>query len=162
MAVRRQPPRRRVIGWREWLALPDLGIEFIKAKVDTGARSSALHAFDFETFERQGQPMIRFKVHPLQRDSSLTVSGEAPLVELRTVRSSGGHESLRAVIVTQVELLGQRWPIELTLANRDVMGFRMLLGRQAVRRRFVVDPGRSFRGGRRQGPRPGKRQRRSP
>lgn len=149
MAVRSDPPRRTVIGWREWLVLPELGIAAIKAKVDTGARSSALHAFDLQTFERDGQPMIRFKVHPLQRSAAETVTAEAPLLDLRTVRSSGGHVSVRAVILTEVELLGKRWPIELTLANRDVMGFRMLLGRQAVRRRFVVDPGCSFLGGRR-------------
>ena len=149
MAVRPEPPCWPAIGWREWLALPELGIAAIKAKVDTGARSSALHAFDLETFERMGKPMIRFKVHPLQRNAQYTVSSEAELLELRSVRSSGGHESFRAVILTVAELLGQRWPIELTLANRDMMGFRMLLGRQAVRQRFVVDPGKSYLGGRR-------------
>ena len=148
------------MGWREWLALPELGIKAIKAKVDTGARSSALHAFDLHTFERQGKPMIRFKVHPLQRDVRHTASAEAELIELRSVRSSAGHESLRAVVLTVAEWLGHRWPIEITLTNRDTMGFRMLLGRQAIRCRFVVDPGRSYLGGRRRARFKGRRKRR--
>lgn len=136
------------IGWREWLALPDLGVDAVKAKIDTGARSSTLHAFDVERFERQGAPRVRFKVHPVQRDTSVTVEAEAPLHEERWIRDSGGKEHLRPVIVTLVELNDERWPIELTLTNRDAMGFRMLLGRQAIRRRFVVDAGRSFLTGR--------------
>ncbi len=133
-----------VIGWREWLALPDLGIAGIKAKIDTGARSSALHAFDIEVFERDGQRRVRFKVHPFQQDTATTVEAEAELYDLRSIRSSGGHESLRPVILAGVELAGQRWTIELTLTRRDAMGFRMLLGRQAVRRRFRIEPGKSF------------------
>jgi len=133
-----------IIGWRERVALPDLGISQIKAKIDTGARSSALHAFDVETFLRDGKTMVRFKVHPYQRDTHRTVSAEAELIDQRQVRNSGGHAQLRPVIQTMVELNGERWLIELTLTNRDVMGFRMLLGRQAVRKRFLVDAGRSF------------------
>ena len=134
----------RVVGWREWLALPELGIERIKAKVDTGARSSSLHAYDFRRFERKGVAMLRFKVHPLQDDSRTTVDAEAELVDMRKVRSSSGTQTLRPVIHTDVELAGVRWEIEVTLVRRDLMGFRMLLGRQAVRRRFLVDPGGSF------------------
>ncbi len=145
------------IGWREWVALPDLGIPSIKVKVDTGARSSALHAFDVETIRRGRREMVRFKVHPLQRDSVATVEAEAELVEHRTVRSSGGHATLRPVIRTDVSFQGRVWPIELTLVSRDEMGFRMLLGRQAVRGRFLVDPGRSFFGGRPRRPRRRKR-----
>ncbi|MBD0269240.1 MAG: ATP-dependent zinc protease [Cyanobacteria bacterium Co-bin8] len=133
-----------VIGWREWVALPELGITGVKAKIDTGARSSAIHAFDVETFQAQGQSMVRFKVHPLQRDSVYVVTAEVPLLDERVVRDSGGHSQLRAVIETPVDLNGQLWPIELTLTNRDVMGFRMLLGRQAIRHRFLVDSGRSY------------------
>jgi hypothetical protein len=136
------------IGWREWLALPELGIIAIKAKVDTGARSSALHAFDLEPFTESGRPMVRFKVHPLQRNLEVTVEAIAEVVDHRMVRSSHGEESLRPVILTSVELLGQRFEVELTLVRRDAMGFRMLLGRQAIRRRFVVDPGCSYRNGR--------------
>lgn len=138
-----------VIGWREWLALPDLGVARIKAKVDTGARSSALHAFDVRRFHRRGRQMVRFKVHPLQRDAVQAIDAEAELIEERLVRSSSGRQELRPVIRATVELMGQTWAIELTLADRDVMGFRMLLGRQAIRGRFVVDPGRSFRARRR-------------
>jgi hypothetical protein len=149
------------IGWREWLALPELGVRAIKAKIDTGARSSALHAFDIQLFERDGQPMVRFCVHPWQRDVEETISAEAPLAGERLVRNSGGMETLRPVIVTQVELHGRRWPIEITLTARDCMGFRMLLGREAVRRRFLIDPGRSYLSGKRPAwvPRPPRRRR---
>ena len=133
-----------VIGWREIVALPDLGISQIKAKIDTGARSSALHAFHVEKFQRDGQEMIRFQVHPYQRNTKHTVSAEAKLLEYREVTPSSGKTQLRPVILTNVELDGVQWQIELTLTNRDVMGFRMLLGRQAVRDRFLVDPGKSF------------------
>ncbi|MGK7948208.1 MAG: ATP-dependent zinc protease [Xenococcaceae cyanobacterium] len=133
-----------IIGWREIIALPDLGIERIKAKIDTGARSSALHAFNVEKFYQGEQEMIRFQVHPQQRDTQLTISTEAKLLDYREVRNSGGKAQLRPAILTNVELGGQQWEIELTLTNRDVMGFRMLLGRQAVRDRFLVDPGKSY------------------
>jgi hypothetical protein len=136
------------IGWREWLKLPDLGVTAIKAKVDTGARSSALHAFDVETIIDGDKQLVRFKIHPLQRDCDTTVEAIAEVVEYRRVRSSLGEESLRPVILTAIELLGQRFEVELTLVRRDTMGFRMLLGRQAIRRRFVVDPGCSYRNGR--------------
>jgi hypothetical protein len=147
-AGKKKAKPRGTLGWREWLTLPDLGIDRIKAKVDTGARSSSLHAYDVRRFERKGTSWIRFKVHPIQDDSRTTVEAEAPLVEMRKVRSSSGVQTLRPVIHTQVELGGDRWEIELTLVRRDMMGFRMLLGRQAVRRRYLVDPGRSFLAGR--------------
>ena len=139
--MRRQ---RTVVGWREWLGLPELGIELIKGKFDTGARTSALHAFDMERFEVDGAPWVRFVVHPLQRDAITTVEVEAPLLDHRHVRSSSGKRTLRPVIETQVVLGPHRWPIELTLVRRDVMGVRMLVGRQAMRKRLVVDPGRSY------------------
>lgn len=137
------------IGWREWLALPSLGILAIKAKIDTGARSSALHAFDIEMFQRETKPMVRFRVHPWQRSDEGMIVAEAPLAGQRFVRNSGGVQTLRPVIITEVELAGRRWPIEVTLTARDAMGFRMLLGREAIRRRFWVDPGRSYLAGRR-------------
>jgi len=139
---------RPILGWREWIRLPDLGFS-VKAKVDTGARSSALHAFDVHTVEKGGQTLVLFRVHPIQRDSDTTVEVAAPLVGLRRVRNSGGHAEMRPVVKTPVELLGLTWPVEITLTRRDVMGFRMLLGRQAVRKRFLIDPGSSFLGGRR-------------
>jgi hypothetical protein len=136
-----------VIGWREWVELPDLGIASIKAKVDTGARSSSLHAFNLVEFQRDGVLWIRFDVHPVQRKSRVVVTAEARVLDFRLVRSSSGMTERRPVIVTHIHMLGLVWPAELTLARRDDMGFRMLLGRQAFRGRFLVDAGRSYRGG---------------
>ncbi len=133
-----------VIGWREIVALPELGIDRVKAKIDTGARSSALHAFHVKKFSKEGTEMIRFQVHPLQRNNHYTVTAEAEVIDWREVKNSGGIAQLRPVIETIVELGGQNWKIELTLTNRDEMGFRMLLGRQAVRQKFLVDSGNSF------------------
>ncbi|MDJ0599686.1 MAG: ATP-dependent zinc protease [Crocosphaera sp.] len=133
-----------IIGWREWLDLPELGITEIKAKIDTGARSSALHAFHIKEIEKDGQRMVQFQVHPYQKDKETTVNCEANLLEWRNVKDSGGHKQYRPVILTPVEIGGQNWNIELTLTNRDVMGFRMLLGREGVRHRFLVHPGDSF------------------
>lgn len=130
------------------MSLPALEVPAIKAKIDTGARSSALHAFDVEIVRRRGKQLVRFNIHPFQRDTRTTIPAEAELLEFRTVKSSGGHETLRPVILTDVEVAGRRWSIELTLATRDTMGFRMLLGREAIRGRFVVDPGDSFLTGR--------------
>jgi hypothetical protein len=133
-----------VIGWREWVGLPDFGIEAIKVKVDTGARSSSLHASELREFERDGEKWVRFKVHPVQRKRDMTVDIEARIIEYRSVRSSSGKSTIRPVIATQLKLLGITWPVELTLASRDKMGFRMLLGREAFRGRFLVDAGRSY------------------
>lgn len=140
-------PRKPSIGWREWVALPDLGIAGVKAKIDTGARSSCLHAFDIEEFERDGKTWVRFTVHPIQRNSTETVQAEAEILEHRSVRSSSGHSNMRPVIITTLHWLEQEWPVELTLTSRDGMGFRMLLGREAIRGRFVVDAGNSWFGG---------------
>jgi len=137
-----------VIGWREWVGLPDLGIKAIKAKVDTGARSSSLHAFDLRQFKRDGVTWVRFQIHPVQRRDDRTITAEAPVFAFRSVRSSSGKATVRPVIITNVRLLGIAWPMELTLANRDEMGFRMLLGREAFRQRFLVDAGKSYYGGR--------------
>lgn len=136
-------PTKPVIGWREWISLPDLEV-LVKAKVDTGARSSALHAFDVEGFRQRGRSMVRFVIHPIQRDLTTTVWAEAPLIGEKMVRSSSGRAELRPVIETDLRAGDERWAIEVTLTRRDVMGFRMLLGRQAIRGRFVVDPARSY------------------
>lgn len=133
-----------IIGWREWVSLPDLGIAEVKAKIDTGARSSTLHAFDIEKFHCNGKQMVRFKVHPYQNNIIQSVGAEAELIEERYVRNSGGQTELRPTVRTVVELLGEKWPIDLTLTNRDLMRFRMLLGRQAVSQRFLVNPAKSF------------------
>ena len=137
------------VGWREWVGLPALGVPHIKAKIDTGARTSALHAFDIEPFRRSGKHMLRFVVHPLQRSTTRGVRAEAAWVGQRNVRNSGGRVERRPVIMTTVRLLERSWMIELTLTNRDEMGFRMLLGRQGLRELFLIDPTRSFLAGRR-------------
>lgn len=135
------------IGWREWVGLPDFGIDAIKVKVDTGARSSSIHASSVREFVRNGEKWVRFKVHPIQRNKNVTVTIEAKIIEYRSVRSSSGKATMRPVISTNLTLLGITWPVELTLASRDNMGFRMLLGREAFRRRFLVDAGKSYFGG---------------
>jgi len=132
-----------VIGWREWVSLPELGVPWIKAKVDTGAKSSSVHAWDIELDD----DVVRFNLHPLQDDESIVIAAVARLVEHREVRSSNGEVDVRPVIRTPAVVRGQRFDIELSLTSRDEMGFRMLLGRSAMRRRFIVDPGKSFVGG---------------
>lgn len=138
--------RRAAIGWREWVLLPELGVGPIKAKIDTGARTCALHAFAMQPFERDGRDWVRFEIHPHQRSARDATTVEAAVTEHRHVRSSSGTRELRPVIRTMVELGGKRFPIDLTLTRRDEMGFRMLVGRHATRGRFVVDPGRSYLG----------------
>lgn len=147
------PPKKPIIGWREWAALPALGIPAMKVKVDTGARTSALHAYAIRVHDSSAI----FRVHPIQRDTRTVVECRADLMDYREVRSSTGRPTRRPVIRTEIELFGDRWPVELTLVSRARMGFRMLLGRQAIRGRFVVDPGLSFLAG---APRPlGERER---
>ncbi|WP_145364347.1 ATP-dependent zinc protease family protein [Stratiformator vulcanicus] len=140
-------PTKSTIGWREWVGLPDVGIKRIKAKVDSGARSSSLHAFRTEDFDRDGEHWIRFWIHPIQRHDEIVVEAEAPVMEFRSVRSSSGESEIRPVILTTVNLHGERYQVELTLTNREKMGFRMLLGREAFRGRFLLDAGRSYLGG---------------
>jgi hypothetical protein len=132
------------LGWREWVALPELGIENIKAKVDTGARTSALHAFYLQPFTRDDRTWVRFGIHPQQRSDSVEVHCEAPVTDRRTVTDSGGHSEERYVITTLVTLGDQPVEMEMTLTDRENMRFRMLLGRTAIRGHFLVDPGRSY------------------
>ncbi len=133
-----------LVGWREWLALPELAIPAIKAKVDTGARTSALHAFYVERFRRKGRNFVRFGVHPLQRRRDLALTCTAELLDQRVVSDSGGHREQRWVIETPVRLGDVEWPMEVTLTDRDSMLFRILLGRTAMTGRILVDPKRSY------------------
>lgn len=135
------------VGWREWVRLPTLGDVHVKAKVDTGARTSALHAFDLELTEEGDDLWADFEIHPLQDGDEGARRVRARVEELRRVKSSTGHAQDRPLIRVPVVVAGESYEVDLTLTSRDEMGFRMLLGRQALRRRFVVDPARSFLGG---------------
>jgi hypothetical protein len=136
--------QRPVIGWREWVTLPELGIEKIKAKIDTGARTSALHAFSLRPHVDNGVNKISFDIHPIQHNTQQIITCTADVVDKRAVTDSGGHEEERFVIITPICIAGQTWPIEITLTERENMLFRMLLGRSALRKRFIVNPARSF------------------
>jgi hypothetical protein len=137
-------PAKKTIGWREWMRLPDLHVGRVKAKIDTGARTSALHAYKITPFTKDGASYVRFVVHPLQGLRTPEITCVAVVIDHRRVTDSGGRAEMRYVIRTSLKLGASRWPIELTLTNRDQMGFRMLIGRQALRRRYLVDAGRSF------------------
>ena len=129
-----------IVGSEEWCSLPGLGLPAIKARVDSGAATSSLHAFNIVPFQRDGDLWISFEVHPLQNDRSVVVRHEAPVLEQRGVRNTSGISETRYVIREELVLGKQRWPIELTLTNRDAMGYRMLLGREAMVGRVLVDP----------------------
>ena len=144
MEARLAPREPFKIGWREWVALPDLKVGAIKAKIDTGARTSALHAYRIEPFRRGGALWLRFELHPLQRSEARKVTCEARAIDERMVRNSGGGVERRYIIRTMLKLGDEVWPIELALANRDQMGFRMLLGRTALEGRALIEPGRSY------------------
>jgi hypothetical protein len=141
---RKQTPVRPLVGWREWLGLPDLGLHAVKAKIDTGARTSSLHAVDLEIGAGDEHDWISFIVHPLQHHEEIEIRCRAPLLDQRRVTSSSGQREKRPVIATPVTLGPHAWTIEITLTSRTDMRFRMLLGRHALRQRFLVDPGRSY------------------
>jgi len=136
-----------VAGWREWVALPEFDVPWVKAKLDTGARSSSIHAFDIDEGDRDGVPWVSFAIHPWQRSDTDEVRVELPVVDRRAIRSSTGHEEERLVVSTRISVVGHELDAELTLANRDEMGFRMLIGREALRGVLLVDPGHSYLGG---------------
>jgi len=138
--------KKPLIGWREWVSLPALGVKEIKAKIDTGARSSSLHAVDMKFYKRNGNDYVKFKIHPKQKNTRKVIETHAKVLEYRSIRSSNGHVSKRPIILTDIELHGQKWQIELALSNRDEMGFRMLLGRQSVKKKFLIDADNSYYG----------------
>lgn len=140
---------RQILGWREWVGFPELGISQIKAKIDTGARTSCLHAFYVEPFERDGAQWVHFDIHPIQGDTNEVIRCEAPVLDQRRIRDSGGHEELRYVIETTISIGGDRFKAEVTLTDRDSMKFRVLLGRTAIRGNYLVDSARSYLCGKR-------------
>jgi len=142
------PTESTVAGWREWVGLPGCDVEWVKAKLDTGARSSAIHAFGIEELEHDGQTWVRFSLHPWQRSLEDATTVELPVHDRRVVRSSSGHQTERYVVQMDVTLMGRTLRTEMTLSSRDQMGFRLLIGREALRQGFVVDPARSYLGGR--------------
>ena len=141
-------PEQVVVGWREWVALPQADVPWIKAKIDTGARSSSIHAFGLEAFARDGEEWVRFTLHPWQRSEEDSVELSLPVLDRREVRSSNGQTDQRYAVAMDVTLAGRTITTVMTLSNRDEMGFRMLIGREALERGFLVDAARSYAGGR--------------
>ncbi len=140
--MRDSTKNKLIVGWNEWCTLPDLGIPQIKAKIDTGAKTSALHAFDIHE-DHTGNNVI-FSIHPLQGDKKITIKCHAPIVDVRHIMSSNGHNELRYVIMTTLTIGSSSWEIEMTLSNRDPLKYRMLLGRKALVKHVIVDPSRSL------------------
>jgi hypothetical protein len=145
LKIRTISPGKSLIGWREWISLPDLGVEFIKVKSDTGARTSALHVTDIRSFkDDSGTAFVRFRIYPYQHNKEISLETSAPVLDERWITSSVGHKTLRPVIRTTVLIGKHRFLADITLINRDLMGFRMLLGRTALRKNFFIHPGKSF------------------
>jgi hypothetical protein len=136
---------KNLIGWREWISLPDLGVQFIKVKSDSGARTSALHVTDISHFkDDSGRDFVKFRIYPLQHRKDISVESSAPVTDMRWIKSSVGHKTLRPVIRTTLLIGNHAIQADITLINRDLMGFRMLLGRTALRKNFFIHPGKSF------------------
>ncbi|RYB93971.1 hypothetical protein EUA93_06155 [Nocardioides oleivorans] len=137
-----------IVGWREWVSLPQAGVPWVKAKIDTGARSSSIHAFDLEVFVEDGRDWVRFSIHPWQRSDDDHTELSLPVLDTREVRSSNGQVEKRYAVALDVVLAGRTITTVMTLSNRDEMGFRMLIGREALERGYLVDSSRSYAGGR--------------
>jgi hypothetical protein len=131
---------KMIIGCDEWCAFPSLNIPAIKARVDSGAKTSSMHAINIERFSRNEESWVRFEVHPLQKNRKVTVHCEVPLIDQRVIKSSSGDKEKRPVIRVPLSLGGTLWEVEVTLTNRDSMGYRMLLGREAMNGRILIDP----------------------
>ena len=135
---------KTVLGWREYVSLPELGISKIKAKVDTGAKNSALHAYNTSLIRKNGEDWVRFDIHPDRNNDTTINSCTVRLIDRRWVTNSGGTREKRFVIETPIRIGEKEWPIIITLSNRDEMGFRMLIGRTAIKGKYIVDPSKSF------------------
>ncbi len=135
---------KEIIGWREWVELPELSLGKIKAKIDTGARSSSIHAYDIEEFTRDDATWVRFTIHPDQHSDERVVGCEARVKDYRSITDSGGHKSMRYIVETEFRIGNDSFLAELSLFNRSSMLFRMLIGRTALKGRYVVDPARSY------------------
>jgi len=133
-----------IIGWKEWVSLPDLNIPAIKAKVDTGARTSALHASRITTLEEASEPWVQFVVQPLRKHPEIEIQCASKLLDRRDIKDSGGHVETRYVIETAVTLGDRTWPVALSLTDRGDMLFRMLLGRTAFEGAAIIHPGRKY------------------
>ena len=131
---------KKTIGNQEWCAFPELGILAIKARVDSGAKTSSIHAFNITTYLREDVQWVKFEVHPVQRNDQISIQCECPIIDQRDVKSSSGTSETRYVISTPISLGEEVWDIQLTLSDRDAMGYRMLLGREAMNGRLVIDP----------------------
>lgn len=142
MQAEKHQGEKILVGWQEWCALPKFGIPAIKAKIDTGAKTSAIHAFDIKPFTRQGYLHVHFALCPLQADQELIKVCSAEVVDQRWVMSSNGHKENRYVIQTPITIAEKSWVIELTLSDRDPLKFRLLLGRAALADRVIIDPSR--------------------
>lgn len=132
--------KRLLIGRHEWCQLPGLHIPAIKAKIDTGAKTSALHAFNIRAIKKHNTQYVEFDIHPLQNDERILISCSAPLIDERHVTNSSGHKEHRFVILTPIIIGDEQWDVEVTLSNRDPMRYRMLLGREALNNRVLIDP----------------------
>lgn len=137
-----------LVGRNEWCQLPDLHVPAIKAKIDTGAKTSAIHAFDIKTITRKGKKYVHFTIHPIQGNNTVAINCKSCIIDERLVMSSNGHKESRYVIATSLKIGEQVWNIELTLSNRDPLRYRMLLGREALNNRVLIDPSLSLNQGR--------------
>lgn len=133
-----------IVGWHEWCALPELGIPAVKAKIDTGAKTSSLHAFDIKATPTENHERVHFSIHPIQGNNKIVVRCHAAIIDERYIMSSNGHKELRCVISTKLQLGDLAWDIELTLSDRDPLRFRMLLGREALKKNVIINPARTL------------------
>ncbi|EKE09430.1 MAG: hypothetical protein ACD_16C00176G0003 [uncultured bacterium] len=131
-------------GWREWAQLPDLGVDKIKVKIDTGAKTSSLHAFQVSTVRHDGREFVKFDIHPIQDNDTVIYTCLSPIVDYRWITSSTGNRQQRIIIETRLKIGAYSSIVQLSLANRDEMGFRMLIGRAALKKEVLVDPAHSF------------------